>query len=142
MDSLTDIPLIEEPAYPFQQLLGFGMTGWKENWARFELPLRETFNNRHGIPHGGIYAAMLDTVMGYAGCYTGDLEKRRTAITLSLTTNYLSRPKGSILIAEGWRTGGGNSTYFAEGRISDETGEILAQGNAVFRYRKGAATQG
>lgn len=136
MDGATDIPLIEEPAYPFQELIGFRMTGWKADWSRFELPLSPRFNNRHAIPHGGLYALMLDTVMGYAGCYTGDLSQRRSAVTLSLTTNYLSRPKGKLLIAEGWRTGGGNATYFAEGRVSDETGEILAQGTAVFRYRR------
>ncbi len=140
MDEAPDIPLIEEPAYPFQQMIGFRMTGWKPNWSRFELPLSEDFNNRHGIPHGGVYAVLLDTVMGYAGCFTGDNEARRSSITLSLTTNYLSRPKGKLLIAEGWRTGGGKSTYFAEGRVTDDTGEVLAQGNAVFRYRRSAPT--
>ncbi len=138
MDDVIDTALIEEPTYPFQDMIGFRMVGWKPDWARFELPITGEFDNRHGIPHGGVYAVLLDTVMGFAGCYTGDKDVRRSAITLSLTTNYLSRPKGKLLIAEGWRTGGGKSTYFAEGRVTDETGEVLAKGSAVFRYRKSA----
>lgn len=127
--------LIVEPDYPFQQHMGFRMLGWKEGWSRFELPLGTHLLNRHGIPHGGVYATMLDTVMGYSGSYTGDLARRRRAMTLSLNTCFLSRPTGQVILAEGWRTGGGRSTFFAEGRILDEDGTVLATGTAVFRYR-------
>ncbi|MGI6245899.1 MAG: PaaI family thioesterase [Pseudochelatococcus sp.] len=134
-DDLT----VAEGTYPFQRLLGFRMLGWSENRARFELPIAEHLFNRYGIPHGGVYATILDTVMGYSGCYTGDAERRSLAMTLSLTTNFLSRPTGSLMIAEGWRTGGGNSTFFAEGRVTDENGTLLATGSGTFRYRRPAA---
>ena len=49
---------------------------------------------------------------------------------------YLSRPRGQRLIAEGTKTGGGKSTFFAEAQISDETGEVVAKGTGVFRYRR------
>lgn len=128
--------MIAEPEYPLQRLLGFRMRSWDAERAVFELPVGEHLHNRHGIPHGGVYATLLDTVMGYAGCFTGDPATRRNAITLSMTTNFLSRPKGALMIGTGWRAGGGASTFFAEGRIEDETGITLATGTAVYRYRK------
>lgn len=130
-----DPTLIEQP-YPLQDHLGFRITGWRPDWARFEIPLAPFLMNRYGIPHGGIYATILDTVMGYAGCYTGDPAMRRLAMTLTLTTSFLSRPEGDLLIAEGTRTGGGRSTFFAEAEVRDTKGTICARGSGAFRYRK------
>lgn len=138
MDDRVAGELVIEPEYAFQKHMGFRMLGWKPDWAKFELPLGEHLYNRHGIPHGGVYASLLDTVMGYCGCYTGDPLRRRNAMTLSLNTNFLARPTGPKMIAEGWRTGGGRATFFAEGRITDEAGIVLATGTAVFRYRESA----
>jgi len=129
-----DERLIEEP-YPLQAHLGFEMVEWREGYARFDLPLADFLMNRYGIPHGGVYAVLLDTAMGYCGSYTGDPENRRMAMTLSLTTNFLSRPKGERLIGEAHVTGGGARTYFAEGTITDETGERIATGSGTFRRR-------
>lgn len=132
-------PSLIEPDYPYQRHLGFRMLGWKADWARFELPLAEHLLNRHGIPHGGVYASLLDTVMGFSGCFTGDAAQKRMAMTLSLSTSFLSRPTGAVMLAEGWRTGGGRATFFAEGRIADEHGNLVATGTGVFRYRKPVA---
>ena len=94
--------------------------------------------NRYGIPHGGVYASLLDTVMGFAGSWTGDPHRRQLCMTLSLTTNFLGRPEGVTLVADGRRTGGGRSVYYADGKIEDDTGAIVATGVGTFRYRKQA----
>lgn len=135
MDRKQLDPSLDEAPYELQKHLGFQLTHWDTDYARLELPIAPHLMNRAGIPHGGIYATLLDTVMGFAGCYTGTPEHKKLALTLSLTTNFLSRPKGKGLIAEGHRTGGGQRTFFAEGTISDETGEIIARGSGAFRYR-------
>lgn len=131
-----DPALVEEP-YQLQKLIGFKMLEWSEGHSVFELPIAAHIGNRYGIPHGGVYAMLLDAVMGYAGCYTGDPGRRQYALTLSMTTNYLSRPKGSVLIGRGTKTGGGARTFFTEGLITDDTGEHVASGTGVFRYRSG-----
>lgn len=130
-------PNLVEAAYPMQAHLGMKMTGWRDGWAQFELPIAAHLMNRHDNPHGGAHATLIDTVMGYAGCYTGDPEDRQMCLTLSLNVQYLSRPRGSVLIGEGRKTGGGKSTFFAEATVMDETGELIATGSGVFRYRKG-----
>lgn len=129
-----DPALVEDP-FEFQNLLGYCITDWSEGYARWELPITEKLGNRYGLTHGGVYASLLDTTMGFAGCYTGDPEKRLLGMTLSLNVNYLGQPKGKVLIAEGHKTGGGRKTFFAEALISDDTGARIASGTGVFRYR-------
>ncbi|MBV2360272.1 PaaI family thioesterase [Thalassococcus sp. CAU 1522] len=127
-----------EAPYAFGAHMGWRMLDWSEGYARFELPIAPHVLNRHGNPHGGAHAALLDTVMGYAGCWTGDPDRPQMCLTLALTVQYLSRPLGRVFIAEGFKTGGGRSTFFAEGAIKDETGELIAKGTGTFRYRKTA----
>lgn len=127
--------VIEDP-YMFQELLGFRMVDWTPERVVIEMPMRIELSNRYGIPHGGVHASLLDTCMGFSGCFTGDPERKRRAMTLQLNVQYLSRPRGEVLIGLGRKTGGGKSTFFAEGEITDETGELIARGSGTFRYRK------
>jgi len=135
MNDMTIDPLLVEEPYPFQKHLGFYITEWRDGFARFDLPLADFLINRYGIPHGGIHAVMADTVMGYAGCYTGDPDDKQLAMTLNLSVNYVGPLKGKMIIAEGRRTGGGRRSYFGEALIRDELGNEAARATGVFRYR-------
>ena len=73
--------------------------------------------------------------MGFAGCYTGDPQVKQNALTLSMTVNYLGRATGTRLIAEAHVTGGGKSTYFAQGTVRDDTGTLVVEGSGVFKLR-------
>ncbi len=123
----------EEPIYPFRDLVGFDLVEWAPGRCVIHLPVQDKLRNRAGLPHGGVHATLLDTAMGYAGCYseTG----RITGLTLTLNISYLSRPRGGLLIAKGWRTGGGKSVFFAEGLVTDETGEKIATASGAFKHR-------
>lgn len=126
---------LQEPPYAFQTHLGYELVQWSDGYARLTQPIEPYLLNRGGIPHGGVYATLLDTVMGYCGCFTGDPNNRRLALTLTLNTSFLSRPKGGLLIAEGRKTGGGRRTFFAESSLCDDSGEIIARASGAFRYR-------
>ena len=128
-------PRLKEDPYPLQAHLGFRMVDWRKDYSCFELPIAPHLGNRFGIVHGGVHAMMLDTVMGFCGCFTGDPDAPQHAMTLSMTTNFLSQAKGDLLIAEGFRTGGGRKTFFARAQITDNTGEMIATATGVFRYR-------
>ncbi|HKL06391.1 MAG TPA: PaaI family thioesterase [Roseovarius sp.] len=126
--------LFEAPS-PMARHLGIEMTGWGDGWARIEAPNAPYIRNRQGLPHGGLHATLLDTVMGFAGCFTGDANRHQMALTLSMTVNYLGQAQGARLIAEGRITGGGRKTYFAESDVRDDTGALIAKASGVFRYR-------
>ncbi len=129
-------PRLIEDASAMQRHLGFEIVAWDTDYTRLELPIQPFLMNRQGLPHGGVHATLLDSAMGFAGCYTGDPAQQQLALTLSLTVNYLAQAGGDRLIAEGWRTGGGRTTYFAEGKVSDDLGTVVATGTGVFRYRR------
>lgn len=133
-DTLIDPALLQGDFVGLKGLLGFELSAWRRDFARLEQSLRPELMNRQNIPHGGLHATLLDSVMGYAGCYTGDPDHRQTALTLSMTINFVAQAKGTRLIAEGWRVGGGRKTYFAEACITDDTGEKIATATGVFRY--------
>ena len=129
-------PNLLEPPSALQTHLGYRLIAWSTDFARIELPLEPFLMNRQGLPHGGIHATLLDTAMGFCGCYTGDPARQQMALTLSLTVNYLGQVKGTRLFAEARRTGGGKSTYFAEGIVRDDNGTHIATGTGVFRLRR------
>jgi uncharacterized protein (TIGR00369 family) len=125
----------DERPYPLQHHLGFVLTDWSEDYCRLELPLEAFLMNRQGIPHGGVYATLADTAMGYAGCFAPKGAPPRWAMTLNLSVNYLAQCKGDLLIATANRTGGGRKTFFANASISDNLSTKIASATGVFRYR-------
>lgn len=129
------MPDLTEPTSGFQAHIGYGLSDWHTDHATVEAPIAPFMSNRQGIPHGGVHATLLDTAMGFAGCYTGDPDNRLLALTLSLTVNYLGQAQGTRLIASARRTGGGRRTYFAEATLTDDTGALIATATGVFRYR-------
>ncbi|SHH60212.1 PaaI family thioesterase [Cognatishimia maritima] len=138
-EKMTPInPELIEGQSAFQTHLGYQLTHWGEGHARLEQPLSPFLMNRIGIPHGGNYATLLDTVMGFSGVYTGQKNRRLFAITMSLTVNFVAQPDGDTLFAEGRVVGGGNRSFFAEGRIFDENGVVVAHGSGAFQRREGA----
>lgn len=128
-------PRLAEAPSPLSQTLGFEMTDWREGFACVEAPLATHLMNRQGLPHGGVHAALLDTAMGFAGCFTGDPDVKQNALTLSMTVNFIGRATGTRLIAEARVTGGGKSTYFAQGTVRDDTGTLVVEGSGVFKLR-------
>ena len=116
--------------------LGIERVHFAEGIARFELDAEAQHLNRLGIPHGGVYATLLDSALGAAGCWAGSPDAFRPAVTLTLTVSFVGQPKGRRLIAEGRRVGGGRSIYFSEGEVRDETGALVAQASGSFKVVK------
>lgn len=137
-------PALREAPSELAQTFGFEQTRWSQGFARVEAPILQNMLNRQSLPHGGVYAAILDTAMGFCGCFTGDPAVKQNALTLSLTVNYLSIAKGTRLIADARVTGGGRRTFFAEATVHDDTGTLIVTGTGVFklRRREGSLTEG
>ncbi len=128
-------PLTDEP-YALQKALGYKITEWRKGFARVELELTEVHTNRQGFPHGGIYALLIDTAAGHSGSWVPETEPRVGVMTLSLTVNFVSVPKGQMLIAEANMTGGGKNNFFVSSELKDELGNMVATGSAALCYRR------
>lgn len=125
-----------EPLVGFNKLLGFRLTERGENFAKAELDLRDEHMNRHGIPHGGVIATMLDMISGQAGSWQPDSAPRLFSITLTYTISYIGQAKGRKLYATAQKSGGGRSIFFAKAQVYDEHDTLVATGEGSFKYRQ------
>ena len=123
------------PPYPLQRALDYQISAWSEGYSRIEMQLGAVHENRHGIPHGGIYAVLIDTAAGFSGTWRAPPEPSAMAMTLSMTVNFIGLPQGKRLIAEGRKVGGGRNIFFSEVVLKDELGTLIATGSASLRYR-------
>jgi len=118
-------------------LLGMVLTEWAPDRSLVEMEIAAHHLNRSGLLHGGILATLLDTALGYAGCFMAEPGGVRRTLTLSLTTNFIASVKAGRLCTEGRRTGGGKTIFFAEGDVRDADGRLIATATGTFKYLSG-----
>lgn len=122
--------------YALQRLLGYDVTEWADGHARVEMPITPDVGNRAGLPHGGVYATLLDTAAGFCGSWRPEGEPNVVSITMALNVNFIAQPKGTRLIATGRRVGGGRKSYFASCELADDLGTLIATAQVTLRYAR------
>ncbi len=86
---------------PALESIGVRITQWRDDYVELELPLAPNMLNRSRVVHGGTLCTLLDAATGYSGLYSAPGEAARHAVTLSLTSNFLSNGTGKLLTAKG-----------------------------------------
>lgn len=127
------VDLNEEPS-GLQKHLGYQLTAFEQDFCALIQPMTPQIMNRNGIPHGGVLSTLLDTAMGFAGCYVGPNAEPHRVMTLNLSVNFIAQATGTTLHTQGRRIGGGRKTYFAESSITDDAGTLIATATGVFKY--------
>jgi uncharacterized protein (TIGR00369 family) len=89
------------------------------------------FTNRAGVVQGGVLAAMLDEAMALA-CVAMD-EFRTVVPTLELKVSFIAPARPGRFVAEGQVVRKGRSVAFAEGRLFDAAGDLLATASTTMR---------
>ncbi len=124
---------------PYLAFLKPSLLEWRDGFARVSLDLRPELTNRSGVAHGGILCALLDHSAGISGLYCAIEGNRRYGMTVSLTTNFIGQSSSGQLLATGERVRSGRNLFFANSRIEQEDGTVIASATGVFRYRSGSA---
>lgn len=133
-DRMTDPETFRE-ASGTQRLLGYVLdVGRPDRRARCSLLVEERHLNRQGILHGGIATTLLDTACGATAALSADDSGRQPVATLSLTVDFIAPGRaGMTLTAIGRICGGGRTTLFVDGELSDQDGRLIATASGVFR---------
>ena len=130
---MNDDMIIRDETGP-QRLIGYVLNvGRADGCAECWLEVNETHLNRHGVLHGGIVSALLDSACGATGSLTVDKSGRAPFLTISLTTQFLAPAREGRVTATGRVVGGGRSLLFIEGKLTDEDGRLIATANGVFK---------
>jgi uncharacterized protein (TIGR00369 family) len=137
-EKTSDHPLIDRgiPA-GFRNLVGYRTRAWREGYGEIHLDIKPTHLNMLGFVHGGVYATILDAALGHAVGWCSVPGNRRAAVTVSLTTTYLSGASSGTLIAIGRLLHIEGRIATCSGEIRDPAGKLFARGQASFMYLPG-----
>ena len=83
-----------------------------------------------GVVQGGFICGWIDAAMAHAAM-AGDGEM--TPMSLELKVSFFAPARPGLVIAEGWIERRGKSTCFAEGRLLNLAGDVLAKGTSTIR---------
>jgi len=125
---------------PVAKLLGAQGMAWHEEGerARMEFAARPEFCNLMGNVQGGLLTAMLDMVMAFSVICA--LEEGFVVPSLEIHTSYVAPAKPGRILAEGRPVRRGRNIAFMEGRLTDESGKLLATATATGQIRPRSPT--
>jgi uncharacterized protein (TIGR00369 family) len=121
---------------PALESIGVRITQWRDDYVELELPLAPNMLNRSRVVHGGTLCTLLDAATGYSGLYSAPGEDARHAVTLSLTSNFLSNGTGKLLTAKGMVDRRGRSIFFSRAEVWLDGELLVATGVATMKYLK------
>lgn len=84
-----------------------------------------------GVVQGGFICGWIDAAMAHAAM-AGD-GADMTPMSLELKVSFFAPARPGLVIAEGWIERRGKSTCFAEGRLLNPAGDVLAKGTSTIR---------
>jgi len=83
-----------------------------------------------GVAQGGFVCGWIDSAMAHASL---TVAPDMTPMSLELKVSYYAPARPGRVIAEGWIERRGRVTCFAEGRLLDPAGAVLAKGSSTIR---------
>jgi 1,4-dihydroxy-2-naphthoyl-CoA hydrolase len=122
---VSDTPFQGDPS-PFDKLLGLRVETASADRVRAVLPVTPDLHQPHGIVHGGVYAAVVETVASIGAQLALDGAGR--AVGISNHTEFLHAVRRGELHAEATPMARGRSTQLWEVAVSDGRGRLLAHG--------------
>jgi len=114
------------PVPPSSQLLGWHILDARpqEGWVRIGFDAKPEFCNPGGFIQGGILCAMLDDTMGPAVFIM--TEGRQYMTTISINISYFAPARVGPIVGEAQVLKLGSTIAFAEGKLMNEAGTVLA----------------
>jgi len=83
-----------------------------------------------GVAQGGFVCGWIDAAMAHASL---SLAPEMTPMSLEVKVSYFAPARPGRVMAEGWIERRGRATCFAEGRLLDPAGKVLARASSTIR---------
>lgn len=130
MDPRVEERLRERSAKnPYVNYLGVELIKVEEGRVEARMPLTDEQKQYSGVSHGGILAALADTIAGFAAYTMTPIEK--DVLTAEMKISFLRAAWGKELIAKGWVIKPGRNIHFSECEIyCDE--KLVAKASGTF----------
>ena len=95
-----------------------------------EYEVRPEMCHSGGVAQGGFVCGWIDSAMAHASI---SLLPEMTPMSLELKVSYFAPARPGLVTAEGWIERRGRATCFAEGRLLDPDGKVLAKASSTIR---------
>lgn len=116
----------------FFRFLGLEITTLEEGDVGLRLPYKPELDNVRSTVHGGVYMSVLDTVMGL---FIRSLGYDDT-MTIQMQTQFLKPLVGGAMTARAELINKTRSTVLLEGRLYNESGELIGHATGTFKVMK------
>ena len=140
IDAFREIVAGTREPSPVGKLIGFAMTEVEAGRVVFELDAGPQHSSPLGTVHGGILCDLVDAAMGCA--HASQLEDGETFTTLELKINFLKPVWEGHLVAEGKVIKAGRTIGLVEGRVTDESGSLVAYATSTCMTLRGDQAHG
>ena len=91
-----------------------------------------------GVAQGGFVCGWIDAAMAHAAMAR---DPEMTPMSLEMKVSYFAPARPGRVLAEGWIERAGRATAFAEGRLVDAAGNVLAKASSTLRLIPRAAVE-
>jgi uncharacterized protein (TIGR00369 family) len=119
---------------PFMKHLGMEFVEGGEGYARIKLRYQHENSTVGQALHGGAIASLIDTTGAMAAWTTAEIATPRYfGSTVGVNVNYLSGAIGEDIFADGRVLKRGKEIIYADVRVANGEGKLLAQGTVVYR---------
>ncbi len=116
----------------FWKFIGLELDKFETGCVTLKLPIIPSFFNVQDSVHGGIYASILDTAMGFTTRSVGYDQ----VTTLEMDVHFLKGVKEGSIYCVGKVIHQGKSTALVQAELFNEANELLAHSTATFRVVK------
>lgn len=113
----------------FWKFIGLELEEMKKGNVTLKLPIQSSFLNVKDSVHGGIYASILDTAMGFSARSLGF----EAVTTLEMNVHFLKGASSGTVYAIGNVIHENRSTVLMEAELFDENDNKLAHSTGTFR---------
>ena len=121
-------------AIPFMKHLAMEFVEGGEGFARIRMRYQDENSTAGKALHGGALASLIDTTGAMAAWTTAQIATPKYfGSTVGVNVNYLSGAIGEDVFAEGRVLKRGKEIIYADVRVTNEAGKLLAQGTVVYR---------
>lgn len=140
LDKFLAIVAGEADPAPVARLVGFAMTHAEPGRTVFEMDAGPQHASPLGTVHGGVICDLVDAAMGTS--HASLLDDGETFTTLELKINFMKPVWSGHLVAEGTVIKAGRTIGLVEGRVTDESGALVAYATSTCMTLRGEAAQG
>ncbi len=121
---------------PYFSLLSMEMRDIGVGYSIFEIDIDKKHMQPFGAIHGGVFASIIDAAAFWAAYY-GIEDRTSGLISVDLKLNFLAPASSGRLVAEGRQIKLGKTLGYAEAKVSNEKGRILAHGTSTLMVLPG-----